>query len=370
VSKDAFKPSFVGALRGVWLFTWRSQLTWRRVPGALARLLVLPFLIFITTLSADSWSARHSVLGKTDDAVRTFASQLDHDQRLSSQQTRDLKQIFGEEFARAEQEAREIQSTNLNSTWQNDLVRDTYRRITPRARSVLDVRQAATFEAFARQTISSTYQREPRWNRTTSFYMLLISLYFTIIIPLTCVRASGALIRDELQADTIGFLLTRPMTRARLVIVKYLSQTAWLQAVFFLQALLIFAAGHLRHVPNLGSLVPLFLGAQVLAVLVWSGLGVLLGLLASRYMAAALFYGFVVEMGIGRIPTNINTLSMMRHLKTLLAHNSTLQTIYDWPTQTPLYSVGAVLIGAGVFLALGAILFTFFEYHHTAEMQK
>jgi hypothetical protein len=370
VSKDTFNPSFVRTLRGVWLFTWKSQLTWRRAPAALARLLVLPFLVFITTLSSESWSARHSLLGRPEDAVRTFTSELDRSARLNDEQAFQLRQIFREEFAQGEREARERQSNNLNPGWQNDLIRDTYHRITPRARTVLDARQSALFEGFARQSIASSYRREPPWNRTTSFYMWLISFYFTIIVPLTCARSSGALIRDELQADTLGFLLTRPMTRAQLVIVKYLSQTAWLQAIFFLQALLIFAAGYLRHVSNLGSLIPLFLGAQFLAIFAWSALGVLLGLITSRYMAAALLYGFVVEMGIGRIPTNINTLSLMRHLKTLLAHNSTLQGIYDWPIQTPLYSVSALLLGAGLFLALGALLFTFFEYHHTAEMQK
>jgi len=369
VSKDTFNPSFVRTLRGVWLFTWKSQLTWRRVPAALLRLLVLPLLVYITTLSTESWSTRHPLLGDPEDAVRAFSSDLDRTMRLSDEQGFQLRQIFREEFAQTEQQSRE-QLNNPNPGWQNDLIRDTYHRITPRARTVLDARQAARFEGFARQTIAGSYRRDRPWNRTTSFYMWLISFYFTIIVPLTCARSSGALIRDELQADTLGFLLTRPMTRARLVIVKYLSQTAWLQAIFFLQALLVFAAGYLRHVSNLGSLLPLFLGAQFLAVFAWSALGVLLGLITSRYMAAALLYGFVVEMGIGRIPTNINTLSLMRHLKTLLAHNSTLQGIYDWPIQTPLYSVSALLFGAGFFLALGALLFTFFEYHHTAEMQK
>ena len=87
-------------------------------------------------------------------------------------------------------------------------------------------------------------------------------------------------------------------------------------------------------------------------------------------MALAIFYGMIVEMGIGRIPTNINTLSLMRHLKTLLAHNPALQQIYDWPTKAPLVPIGALLFASLLFLILAALLFTFKEYHHTAEMQK
>jgi hypothetical protein len=110
--------------------------------------------------------------------------------------------------------------------------------------------------------------------------------------------------------------------------------------------------------------------ACCLAVPAWSALGVFLGQLTKRYMPLALIYGLIVEMGIGRIPTNINTLSLMRHLKTLLAHDSGLQSIYEWPAQGVPLAIGALLFAAALFLTVAALLFTFKEYHHTAEMQK
>jgi hypothetical protein len=83
-----------------------------------------------------------------------------------------------------------------------------------------------------------------------------------------------------------------------------------------------------------------------------------------------LLYGFIVEMGIGRIPTNINTLSMIRHLKSLLAHNVALQEVYEWPMRGVPFSLAALGLGTILFLSLAAFMFTFKEYHHTAEMQK
>jgi hypothetical protein len=155
-----------------------------------------------------------------------------------------------------------------------------------------------------------------------------------------------------------------------LLIVKYLSQTAWLQIVVLAQALLLFTAGHLRQIPALGALLPLFLVTQFLAVLAWSALGTFLGQLTSRYMAIALVYGFIVEMGIGRIPTNINTISIMRHLKTLLAHNPAVQNVYEWADKGVPLSIGALMLATAVFLSIAALLFTVKEYHQTAEMQK
>jgi ABC-type transport system involved in multi-copper enzyme maturation permease subunit len=195
-------------------------------------------------------------------------------------------------------------------------------------------------------------------------------LYFFVVLPLNCVRLCGGLIRDELQADTLGFLLTRPLSRARLVVLKYLSQITWLQMLALVEGLLLFAAGGSRHVPSLGALLPLFLGAQFLAVFVWGALGAFLGQVTQRYMPLALVYGFIIELGIGRIPTNINTLSMMRHLKTILSRNPALQSLYDWPASSVPLSALALVVATALFLGLAALLFTVKEYHHTAEMQK
>ena len=296
---------------------------------------------------------------------------------LEAQQNRDVMAIFVDEFARAERGWRETKTPDSSTTGERAQIKDCYERISKRLQEVLDDRQLAQWQTYRRQLVSdganSNGQRPgvvPGWGRTSPFYHWLIDFYFFVILPLSCVGACGALIREELQNDTLGFLTTRPLTRATLMIVKYLSQSAWLQIVVLVQALLLFAIGSFRQVPGLGALLPLFLAIQFLAVFTWGALGALLGLLTKRYMAIALLYGFIVELGIGRIPTNVNTLSMMRHLKSLLAHNAALQEVYEWPTRGVPFSIAALAMGTVVFLSLAVMMFTFTEYHHTAEMQK
>jgi hypothetical protein len=375
---ENFNPSFLGSLRGVWLFTWKSRLTWRRMPTALLVLLILPVLVYLTVRSPEAWSQHHPLLGSPVRPVKVFGRQLKMAQMpLQSQQNRDVMAIFVDEYAQAERARRETKTPDSTTTGQNAQARACYDRISKRLEGVLDDRQFAQWQTYKRQLISENgsggSERNavlPGWGRTSPFYHWLIDFYFFVILPLSCVGACGALIREELQTDTLGFLTTRPLTRATLMVVKYLSQSAWLQIVLLVQALLLFAAGSLRQIPALGALLPLFLGVQFLAILAWSALGAFLGLVTKRYMAISLLYGFIVEMGIGRIPTNINTLSMMRHLKSLLAHNPALQDVYQWPMRSVAFSVAALCLGTVVFLSLAALMFTFKEYHHTAEMQK
>src|SRR6266850_4227513 len=371
-------PTFLGALRGIWLFTWRSRLTWRRLPGALLILLILPALIYLTVRLPESWARHHSLLGNSLAPVKQFSRRLRVVQEpLNAQQNRDLMGIFADEFAKAESAWRETKSPDSRSTGQNAQIKACYERISKRVENVLSEQQFAQWVTYKQELLSQTNKGNrdqpgvlPGWGRTSPFYHWLIDFYFFVILPLSCVGACGALIREELQNDTLGFLTTRPLTRARLMIVKYLSQSAWLQIVVLVQALLLFAAGSLRQIPNLGTLLPLFLAIQFLAVFTWSALGALLGLVSKRYMAIALLYGFIVEMGIGRIPTNVNTLSMIRHFKSLLAQNAALQEVYEWPMRGIPFSLAALALGTVVFLSMAAFMFTFKEYHHNTEMQK
>jgi len=367
------KPTWGTAWRGIWLFTWRGQLNWRRLPVTLALLLILPCLVYLTTLPRHRWSERHPFLGRPAGIVNGLSNRFAAANcALQPQQQADLLRIFEEEFLRTEEDWPSTESADANIESQKLQIKNCYERIHKRAQLLLDDSQFAVFQRLETREIQVRQDRirEPAWGRTGAFYHWLIDFYFFVVLPLNCVRACGALIRDELQADTLGFLVTRPLSRARLLILKYLAQTVWLQVALLLETLLLFFAGSLRQIPHLEDLLPLFLAAQILAVPAWSALGLLFGQITSRYMAIAVVYGLIVEMGIGRIPTNINTLSLMRHLKTLLSHNPALQTIYDWYASGLPLAVTVLILAPVLFLSAAALLFTFLEYHHSAELQN
>jgi hypothetical protein len=370
-------PGFVAVLRGIWLFTWRSQLILRKVPGKLGALLVLPVLVYITIISPDKWAKRNVSLGDPGNVLRSFSHRLERERIAFQPATSEaLGRVLTEEMQQGESSWQEQKDENPEARQKRlkDHIVECYSRILTRARDVLDDKQYAPFESMEQRNRDNAVRQVSEvsvpWSRTEPFYHWLMDFYLFTILPMTCVRACGPLIRDELQADTLGFLITRPVGRARLLMAKYAAEVAWLEIILVLETLLIFAAGAARQVPALGTLLPLVLGVQILVVPAWSALGLLLGQLTARYMVAALIYGAVVEMGIGRIPTNINNLSLLRHLQTLLSHNNQLHGIYAWPSDGMATAVGALIVAPVVFLSVAALLFTMVEYHHAAEMQK
>jgi len=206
--------------------------------------------------------------------------------------------------------------------------------------------------------------------QSEAYFHWLLDTYFLLMVPLVCLGVFGGMIRDEIQADTLGFLLTRPVSRAKLFLLKYLSHVLWVQMTAFITALLIFSAGIGRHIPQLISVLPLFLFTQALAILAYAALSSFFGLLSQRYIVLGIVYGFVVEMGIGRIPTNINSLSLSHHVRTILGNNEIIQDLYHWPSERTFFSIAMMLLATALAVVASMAIFTWKEYHHTEEMQK
>jgi ABC-type transport system involved in multi-copper enzyme maturation permease subunit len=205
---------------------------------------------------------------------------------------------------------------------------------------------------------------------TQAFLDWTTHLYLELLVPLYCLVTAGGMIRDEVQDDTLCFALTRPLTRARLYIGKYLCQLATLELAALFNGGLLVLAGVLCGVQPALSLAGRLLLAGALAVLVYAALGGLFGLMTRRYIVLGLVYGFIVEVGIGHIPTNINSLSMMRHVRTLMAGHAAVHDRYDWSPDGALTGVLIMLGTAAAAIVAGALVFTWNEYLASHEAPK
>jgi ABC-type transport system involved in multi-copper enzyme maturation permease subunit len=384
------QPGFWRAFKGIWSFTWRSRVTLWKLPIIAAVLLFIPALVYFVVDRTEVDKDKSFVEIQPAKILNNYRMFAEGKKRPpSAEKVVALKEILANELKNFSFQPEDANKKRYSITeildHQLDQLKAYQTRVVEKFKAVPQgFNEYRDFYNSLDADIAQIHHvARQRWSLTVMpFYVCLIDLYFFIILPLYCLSVAGALIRDELQSDTLGFLITRPVSRASLFTAKFLTLVIWIQLILLIHTLLLFAAGYLKGVPDLTQLLGLFLAVQIVSVFVWSALSSLLGLFFKRYLVIGILYGILVEQGIGRIPTNINSLSMTRHLKALLSNNSTLDSIHKWSEDfvafkifewTPpqnLFAVGALLLAGAIFLGLGIILFTFREFNSSDEMQK
>jgi ABC-type transport system involved in multi-copper enzyme maturation permease subunit len=185
-----------------------------------------------------------------------------------------------------------------------------------------------------------------------------VEFYLGFILPVMAFLSGAAAMRDEMKSTTTDYILTRPIRRTHLVAFKYLSNLVCIQLFYLivLTALLLLAT--IVHVPNVADAVPRLLVAQAITLTCFSALGLLFGVISSRYLILGILYAGTVELALGRIPTQLNHLSMTHQLGTVLQPLNP-QGSQLFSTSSSDAAVIAMLLGeAALFVILCAIIYS------------
>lgn len=147
-----------------------------------------------------------------------------------------------------------------------------------------------------------------------SFLPWASRFYICFVLPLLAFISAGSVMRDDLQADTVDYVFTRPVRRSAYVLFRYLSHVVCTQIDFSVSFAAVIGIGVYHGVPGLWAAAPWLLLAQVIVITAFSGFGFLCGLLTSRYVIVGLLYGAVIEVGVGSVPTQLSRMSMTRQV--------------------------------------------------------
>lgn len=202
-------------------------------------------------------------------------------------------------------------------------------------------------------------------HRYEGFRMWILNLHANFMVPIACLLSAGSMMRDEIQAGTLTFLITRPIHRTRLVMLKYLCHVAWLDVVLGLNAMVLTLCGVALKVDGALSMGLWLIGTQTLIIPAFAAVSVLLGLISKRYLLLGILYGCIVETGFGQIPTNINVLSLSRHFHGLMGKCSAIGTTVPLPAWGVPGSLLAIALIGGVALAASMVLFSEREFLET-----
>lgn len=184
----------------------------------------------------------------------------------------------------------------------------------------------------------------PRGGGGEPFFHWVIDFYVTFLVPALAFLAGAGAMRDEMKSGTVDYVLTRPVPRPAFVVFKFASHLICTQIDFLIAFGVVLGFAVARHVPDLATIAPKLLIAQMLLIAAFDALGFLCGTITARYVVLGLAYGGIIEVGVGRIPTPISELSMTHQVRELLR---------------PIWDGGMGLTATPRWLATPAILFAF-----------
>ncbi|MBN1786750.1 MAG: hypothetical protein JW825_07185 [Candidatus Methanofastidiosa archaeon] len=185
----------------------------------------------------------------------------------------------------------------------------------------------------------------PEMNEPYLFFNELTNiLYIQLMLLLVTLINSTSLIRDEISAKTIGFLVTRSISRGEVALSRYLAHIA---VNFFLVALPValsytyigLVEGGLSS--NLDILGPYLL--MILAgVFAYGAFFYLLGILVRHPLMIGLLFAFLWELVLSNMPGRIPYITIMFYIRSLGAEMITSGSIARYDSISGILALGVL----------------------------
>jgi ABC-type transport system involved in multi-copper enzyme maturation permease subunit len=158
------------------------------------------------------------------------------------------------------------------------------------------------------------------------FSVVTATVGFQFVAPMLALFYSSGIIIDEQESGTLPYLITRPITRHRLLAGKMIGSFA-LQALLFLPSLILtfFLAVGTAGWDELGSRFPTLVidaGVALLGLAAYSGLFSLLGIVFRRPVLAGLIFVFGWQAAATYVPGAVSRFTIAHYLHSLIPHES------------------------------------------------
>ena len=195
------QPGFLRAWQGIWLFTWKSQFTWRRLPGLLVTLLAIPLLACFTIEPLKQLTSRYDWRVEPQRQLNEFkASAASSSVPLPRGFSSKLTQIIAEEQNRvqpaqpSDNPASRKRISEEAIAGQIEQARACSDRIGQRVQPLLDARQSELFRQFQQRKLEEAFETIRKFNlqELRPFYRWLVDFYFLLVLPLYCLAVCGS----------------------------------------------------------------------------------------------------------------------------------------------------------------------------------
>ncbi len=202
------------------------------------------------------------------------------------------------------------------------------------------------------------------------YQALMVPLFVQIVLVFVTLVDATALVREEIDDNTLPYLLTRPLPKPTLALAKYAGYLVAACVLLLPPVLASYAVTEAYAGAGFGTdadVLAGFLAATALAVVAYGALFFFLSVILRRPLTVGLLLGFVWENIVGSLPGSVPKLSLIYYLRSVLKGVVTVGPLSGFATDVSAPLAAAILVAFAVILvALAAFLFQAMEFRQKA----
>ena len=202
------------------------------------------------------------------------------------------------------------------------------------------------------------------------FQALMVPLFLQIVLIFVTLVDATAIIREEIEDNTLPYLLTRPVSKPAVALSKF---SGYVVAALVLLLPPVFVAYGVTEAyarTGLGTDVDVlagFLAVTTLAAVAYGALFFFLSVAFRKPLTIGLLIGFVWEAIVGSLPGSVPKLSLIYYLRSVLKGIVTVTPSPPFTTDVSAPVATTILVAfALVMLILASILFQNMEFRQKA----
>lgn len=202
------------------------------------------------------------------------------------------------------------------------------------------------------------------------FQALMVPLFLQVVLIFVTIVQAGSLIREEIEDDTLPYLLTRPISKPAIVLYKYAGYAVAMLVLLVPPLVVAYAVTEAYTGRSFGAdldVLGALLAVTVLGGLAYGAFFTLLSVTTRRPLFAGLMFGFVWEGVVGSIPGDVPKLSIIFYIRSILKGLAPSGPLGQYPYSTLSPGVAAaVLLG----FTVGALVVAMLVFHQSEFKQK
>ena len=191
------------------------------------------------------------------------------------------------------------------------------------------------------------------------FQVLMIPLFLQVVLIFVTLVNATALIREEIDDNTLPYLLTRPVSKPAIVASKYAGYLGTVLVLLVPPVVLAYAITEGYSGVPIGTDADVLLGFFAVTVLGSAAYGALflfLSVLLRKPLPVGLMIGFLWESVVGSLPGNVPKLSIIYYLRSTLKGTIEIGPLTGFRTDVSAGGAAVILILVSVAFLVAAML--------------